>query len=574
MKEILEKIKNEINAIKEEQKNLEELTIQCDELKKEESELEAQRDEIGDPNSGFYQDVVQKIEEKHNEFIVTNNKRMDKNKGVENLITEKKEEIKKHIADKKRYIDENRKVDLEDLRSINVDKLKEEKEQLEREVELNNITREEFDTKTDTEKKEIRKAKENYLNNKHRLAEINPTIELIETLDGKAPKEKFMELNNLEKQIDTNFNKDGFDVILGELNKKEQEEIDKQKMLEEMISGREKREEERYFEDVKSGLEETSKRRIREDNERRQEEQDGLNEMPEQIEVDSEPTIQEKIEKAEKEFRKTNKDYSKVHLKAGKEVDRVGLDIKKRVTYIEISEKDGTIIWLNNKQEENHAYIGNAFEEQKAKFKRLDIYKKCREITGGPISGFLLKRKINPEIVMALDGYDDQLKDYINSVHKGEKLPFELTHDFRETGILTKIKRNKFAKIERKLGAKVFGKLFDKNETLEAHNGKTKRLNKEEIGEDSEPAIQEKIEKVDKEFETSNRDYSKVHVRAGKRVDRNNIKEVLKQHNEDNHIERNALEAIKSNNEESAERVTGDVLDKDENEIKEDESVK
>ena len=209
MKEILEKIKNEINAIKKEQKNLEELTIQCDELKKQKKELETQRDEIGDPNSGFYQDVVQKIEEKNNEFIEANNERMNKNKTIEKLITEKKEEIKKHIADKKHYIDENR----------NVDKLKEEKEQLEREVELNNITREEFDTKTDAEKKEIRKAKENYLNNKHRLAEINPIIELIETLDGKDPKEKFMELNNLDKQIDTNFNKNGFDVILEELNK-------------------------------------------------------------------------------------------------------------------------------------------------------------------------------------------------------------------------------------------------------------------------------------------------------------------------------------------------------------------
>lgn len=552
MEEILEKIKNEINGIKEEQKDLEELTKQCNEFRKEESDLESQRDKIGDPDSGFYQDVAQKIEEKHNEFSVANNKRMDKDKSIEKLIMKKKEEIKNQIADKKHYIDENRNVNLEDLRSIDVDKLRAEKELIEREIELNNVTKEEFDTKTDAEKKEIRKAKENYLNNKHKLAEINPTLELIETLDGKNPIEKFIELDSLDKQIDANFNKSGLDVILKDLDKKEQEKLDKQKMLDEMVKGREKREEERYFEDVQSGLRETEKRQ-------RQEEK----EENEEFEINSEPTVQEKIETVETEFKKDNKDYSKVHLRAGKEVDKVDLDIKKRVTYIEISEKDGTIIWLNNKQEERHNSIGSAFEEKKAKFKRLDIYKKCREVAGGPISGLLLKRKINPEIVMALDGYDDQLKEYIDSVDKETELPFELVHDLRETGILTKIKRNKFAKIEKKLGAKIFGKLFDKNETLKAHEDKPKELNTQE--------------KVEKEFKEDSKDYAKVHLKAGKEVDRNNIREALKQYNEDNHIEKNAAEAFVLKQEEQkrareVQRFTGDVLDKDGNVIRQDEN--
>lgn len=267
MEELLERIESEINSVKEEQAKLEELTEKSAKLQEEEKQLGEELNTIKDAKSGFYQDAKQKLDEKHQEFTEANNNRMSKEKEVDKLIDEKKTEIRKQIAAQKQYLDENRNVDLADLKAIDVDKLRAEKEKLDREIELNSITREEFDKKSDSEKKEIRKAKENYLNNKHRLAEINPKLQLIDALDGKTPKEKFIELDNLDRNIESNFNKNSLDNIVHDINKTKEEKEDIEKLLEQMIAGREKREEERYYEDVKSGLEETENRRNREQKE-------------------------------------------------------------------------------------------------------------------------------------------------------------------------------------------------------------------------------------------------------------------------------------------------------------------
>lgn len=180
----------------------------------------------------------------------------------------------------------------------------------------------------------------------------------------------------------------------------------------------------------------------------------------------SEQSIEETIKRIEQEFAKANKDYSKVHLKIEPEVDKDDIENKERVTYIEISEEDGKISWITNQEGNDERGIPEAFETKKAKFKKLDIYEKCEKISGGAITGWLLKRKLNPEIVVALEKYDDQLQEYISSIHNNTKLPFELVHKFGKVDLKTKILRNKFAKIERKLGATVLGKLFDKNEAL------------------------------------------------------------------------------------------------------------
>ncbi len=138
----------------------------------------------------------------------------------------------------------------------------------------------------------------------------------------------------------------------------------------------------------------------------------------------------------------------------------------KKIEYVEISEKDGTIYWKDNKGNDKTETIKDAFESKKLIFKNLDIAKKCKEIAGGFFRGLLLRRKVNPEIVIALEKNPEQLKDYISSLHTKKDLPFELIHNLQGISILEKFRRNKFARTEKRLGAKVLGKLFDKNETL------------------------------------------------------------------------------------------------------------
>lgn len=62
MEELLEKIKTEIEAIKEEEVKLEELTEKSNKLGEEEEQLKKERDAISDTNSGFYQDAKEQVE--------------------------------------------------------------------------------------------------------------------------------------------------------------------------------------------------------------------------------------------------------------------------------------------------------------------------------------------------------------------------------------------------------------------------------------------------------------------------------------------------------------------------------
>lgn len=149
---------------------------------------------------------------------------------------------------------------------------------------------------------------------------------------------------------------------------------------------------------------------------------------------------------------------------------------EKWVDCIEISEKDGNIIYnVNNSEQEHSISIKQALEEKQVKFKRLGISKMCKEIAGGKIKGMLLKRKINPEIIAVLQDNSEQIEEYINCIHKKEKLPFELVHDCNYINIFKKLKLNSFINAEAKSGAIIKGKMFNKNKTLKAKE-KTKAI--------------------------------------------------------------------------------------------------
>lgn len=102
MEELLEKIKTEIEAIKEEEVKLEELTEKSNKLGEEEEQLKKERDAISDTNSGFYQDAKEQVEKKHEEFTYANNTRMHKEDEIKDLIKEKKTQIQEEIENQKR----------------------------------------------------------------------------------------------------------------------------------------------------------------------------------------------------------------------------------------------------------------------------------------------------------------------------------------------------------------------------------------------------------------------------------------------------------------------------------------
>ncbi len=561
MEEMWKKIEEEILNIKKEELKLKELTAKSDKVKEEKEKRQKELGEITDPSSGFYQDAKAKVDEKEQQFIEVNNERMKKDTELKGLIQLKKDEIRKELADKKRNIDENRNVDLKDK---DLGKLKAEREQINKELELNNVTREEFEQKSDSEKKEIRRAKERYLINKNRLTEIEPDIQLLENLDNKTPKEAYMALDHLDKLVETNFNQANLMVLL-----------EQSSLLNDMVEGREKREEQRYEENVKVSLKETveriQKERQEEEQRRKEEEQEwqqwikegpaGENPPPHSGTGENPPPHSGIGENppphsgAGQNPPPPPGQNSILGSRLGPEQkpQTVDPDLPCRVTTILISEqknKRGRVLWINERGEEDKRMVSEAFETARAKYKRLNIFEQCKGITGNPLRAFLLKRQLNPEIVLALDDYKyrGQLKEYISSIYNKTKLPFELKHDLTEGSIFTKIKMNGFAKVEKELGANVLGKLkwFNKNKTLPP--AKTESQAEEE----------------------------KARIRQS-------LKETLREENSDNHIEKIANKKMQETQEIIAkeiqdsrnkiEKVSGSVEDKEGNIIKEDDSM-
>ena len=144
-----------------------------------------------------------------------------------------------------------------------------------------------------------------------------------------------------------------------------------------------------------------------------------------------------------------------------------GKEESNKITYIEIQEADGNIFYKDENGKEDKISIAEVLESKKSQFRRLDIKNICKEIAGGRFGAFILGRKVNPEIVSVLQHDTEQLKDYITSIYQKKELPFELTHNLDGIGILDKIKMNKFARNEEKLGARVIGKLFDRNKAID-----------------------------------------------------------------------------------------------------------
>lgn len=188
--------------------------------------------------------------------------------------------------------------------------------------------------------------------------------------------------------------------------------------------------------------------------------------------------IEKVVNKVYKQMQEDNRNISNVHLTKNNTVNKEKLKNEQKnneIKYIEILEKDNNILYIDGNKQEYVISKEKAIEEKRQKFKRLGISKLCKEIAGGRISGNLLKRKINPEIVAVLQNNPEQLKEYITCIKEKRKLPFELVHDLTNLNIIEKFKLNKFVKAEEKTGAKVLSKLFDKNKTFEV-TAKTRAL--------------------------------------------------------------------------------------------------
>ena len=226
-------------------------------------------------------------------------------------------------------------------------------------------------------------------------------------------------------------------------------------------------------------------------------------------EIKNEKNVFEKnniINDVKEKMEQENSDYENMHLLDEEELKQVpkisGLKSKilDKIQYIEIKEKDEKVYYKDNtgKEQEISTDIG-----KKELFKKLKISDICKELSNSKISSMLLRRKINPNIVSALKEYPEQLKEYITSIKDKKDLPFELVHNLEGISIWKKFRLNKFAKMEEKLGAKVLGRLFDKNRTLkegdipekkDTKNVMDKQKEANEVNDKAQKAMKETLE--------------------------------------------------------------------------------
>lgn len=226
-------------------------------------------------------------------------------------------------------------------------------------------------------------------------------------------------------------------------------------------------------------------------------------------EIKNEKNVFEKnniINDVKEKMEQENNDYENMHLLDEEELKQVpkisGLKSKilDKIQYIEIKEKDEKVYYKDNtgKEQEISTDIG-----KKELFKKLKISDICKELSNSKISSMFLRRKINPNIVSALKEYPEQLKEYITSIKDKKDLPFELVHNLEGISIWKKFRLNKFAKMEEKLGAKVLGRLFDKNRTLkegdipekkDTKNVMDKQKEANEVNDKAQKAMKETLE--------------------------------------------------------------------------------
>ncbi len=217
MNELYEIIKAKYDEIENLRKELNDVEEKSENARKEYEASKLELDKFSDKQSGFYKDRLAIVEEKDAQFRKIDAERMLKDREFSLAFEEKKNEILSLIQTKKEYIDENRNVDIEKLNStdftgLTEEEIKEQKAKLEEEIILNNTTKEEFLKLPDTDKAKVRKAKENYLNNKNKLNELNEDAKKLELkrlydfLNGRKPIDRFLELEELENKINDNFN--------------------------------------------------------------------------------------------------------------------------------------------------------------------------------------------------------------------------------------------------------------------------------------------------------------------------------------------------------------------------------
>lgn len=444
-----------------------------DEKRQEEIKLKEEVDSKIDKNSGFYKDAENERKSKHIEWVKTFNEREKYKKDSDKEILNMKEKLIKELQEKAEKIDENRNLNKQEREKKvndgykNVQELNLKLYAKKQELKYYETTLPENEKKSKiigTKQKEI----------KDIGMEIKEKIGKIKVIQNEQPEKLYNEIKNEIEYIRK------LTIENLEINKtdkpKEQQENNKTDKTEEQQENNKTGKPEEQQENNKTSKQEEQQENNRTD---KTEEQKGKNK------TDRPEEKQEQQEKNKTD--EPEEEYEDIYSNSKDSIKAIHIEAATGKAYIDT--------FKNNKKEID---IKEAIENRKGLYKRINL-KEIMEKAGveSRINQFMLKRKINPVILEAINEDEKMTEEYIYSLIEKKEFPFEYKHDLENSNLSFKdmALMNRVALKESKIdGNEVIGakKLY----TIKSFFGKIKNKALAKFNKKEEPKmINEKNER-------------------------------------------------------------------------------
>ena len=441
--DLINEYEKEIKELKKQKESIEKLSEQSANLKVERDKKKQELDKIQDYKSAFYEDLSKEYSEKDSEFATSLAHEELAKRNLKRNLEEKKSKILNELEEKLAKIEKNRNSEFANLKQDEVKKLTEEKKKLEEELKLNDVTKEEWLKLPREEQIKVNHAKEQYLNNKHRLEDIEPKLEIANLYEGKTPVEKYTEIKEKIGVIDKEFTLENLDNLVGKLNQKESKE-NLEKDWEEEIKENEKFDRKNA---IRKDLDERTEKAIAKNQDKNSEQLNNnkpqLNQpqQPNNNKPQPNPTQQSNDNKPQpNQPQQPNNNKSQLNLQQN--IGQIiGIEIVEGSDKINIAKvgEDGQIenLTIENKLKE-------ILKNKKEIFKNPEVAKIIDEVEPSKFKQYFLKRKLSPVIlnVLSENKQGSGIIDYVVAIKREENCEnLKIKHDLSNTVLKGRLKR-------------------------------------------------------------------------------------------------------------------------------------
>ena len=441
--DLINEYEKEIKELKKQKESIEKLSEQSANLKVERDKKKQELDKIQDYKSAFYEDLSKEYSEKDSEFATSLAHEELAKRNLKTNLEEKKLKILNELEVKLAKVEKNRNSEFANLKQDEVKKLTEEKKKLEEELKLNNVTKEEWLKLPREEQIKVNHAKEQYLNNKHRLENIEPKLEIANLYEGKTPVEKYTEIKEKMDVINNEFTLENLDNLIEKLNQKESKE-NLEKDWEEAIKENEEFDRRKA---IRKDLDERTEKAITKNQNKNSEQLNNNEAQPNQPQQSNDNTPQPNQtqqpnnntpQSNQPQQSNDNKPQPNLQQNIGK---IIGIEIVEGSDKINIAKvgEDGQIqnLTIENKLKE-------ILKNKKEIFKNPEVAKIIEEVEPSRFKRHFLKRKLSPVILNVLSENKQGLSiiDYVVAIKKEENCEnLKIKHDLSNTVLKGRLKR-------------------------------------------------------------------------------------------------------------------------------------